>query len=545
MSLGLRVEDRLDGHSNYSVTKERMQSIFEEAEVWDIMMHTTQNPVVVPTGATQLATYNRKNNKGKRLILDRVKDNCIPHVRGKRNAHEMWIALSNIYQSTNENRKMVLKEKLKTIKMSNDRAAGYLTKITNVRDELAAIREVIPPTELVQIAVNGLPHSWMNFADGVCARETLPTWERFSDDCIQTEIRKGQLGAAKPIEQDEDVALSAGGKKSKGKKQASTSNGEGKGKGKGKQGNPQKDYSKVKCWNCQKMGHYVVVCPEKKKKGKNQSVAASAEVEDFADCFDREFGFTACESSSAGLAATQVQRKYAFPSISGASLGIWYVDSGASRHMTGVREYFSELSECGTDMEVVLGDDKVVRAVGVGTLTFERESKPPLKVSDVLYVPGMRKNLISISALEDRGYEVLFRGGQVLMYPRGTPADSARVIGVRHERMGHMYHGALRTLREITTGVPDFSTDHFDTCRGCAMRKFAKSPFPSSDNRATGILDFIHSDVSGRMSHVSLSGYEYYVLFIDDHPRRTWIYFLKTKSEVFKQFQEFRALVET
>eukprot|EP00253_Pinus_taeda_P020875 PITA_20875 len=540
MSLGLRVEDRLDEHNNYSVWKERMQSIFEEAKVRDIMVHTIQNPVVVPTDATQLADYNKKNNKGKRLILDKVKDHCIPHVIGKRNAHQMWTALSNLYQSTNENRKIVLKEKLKTIKMGNDSAAGYLTKITNVIDELAVVGEVIPPTELVRIAVNGLPRSWMNFADGVCARETLPTWERFWDDCIQTEIRKGQLGAAKPVEQDEDVALSARGKKGKGNKHASTSNSGGKGK---------------------------VVCP-KKKKGKNQSVATSAEVEDFADRFDREFGFTACESSSAGSPTTQFQREYAFPSISRASSGIWYVDNGASRHMAGVRKYFSELSESGTDMEVVLGDDRVVIAVGVGTLTFQRESKPPLKVSDVLYVPGMRKNLISVSALEVRGYEVLFRGGHVLMYPRGTPANSARVISVRHakvykfafqsllalsnstdnrasiselceiwhHRMGHMYHGALRTLRKITTGVPDFSTDHFDTCRGCAMGKFAKSPFPSSDSKATGILDLIHSDVSGRMSHVSLSGYQYYVFFIDDHSRRTWIYFLKTKSEVFKRF---------
>ena len=91
--------------------------------------------------------------------------------------------------------------------------------------------------------------------------------------------------------------------------------------------------------------------------------------------------------------------------------------------MTGVREYFSELSESDTNVEVVLGDDRVVRAVGVGTLTFQRESKPPLKVTEVFYVPGMRKNLISVSALEDRGYEVLFRGGQVLMYPRGAPAE--------------------------------------------------------------------------------------------------------------------------
>ena len=67
--------------------------------------------------------------------------------------------------------------------------------------------------------------------------------------------------------------------------------------------------------------------------------------------------------------------------------------------MTGVCEYFSELSESGTDIEVVLGDDNIVRAGGVGTLTFDREPKPPLKVSDVLYVLRMKKNLISISAL--------------------------------------------------------------------------------------------------------------------------------------------------
>ena len=147
MSLGLRVEDRLDGHSNYSVWKEKMQSIFEEAEVWDIMVHTAQNPVNVPTDAVQLAAFNKKNNKGKRLILDGIKDHCIPHVRGKRYAHEMWTALTNLYQSTNENKKMVLREMLKTIQMGKtDSAAGYLTKITNVRDALAVVGEVIPPT---------------------------------------------------------------------------------------------------------------------------------------------------------------------------------------------------------------------------------------------------------------------------------------------------------------------------------------------------------------------------------------------------------------
>ena len=90
---------------------------------------------------------------------------------------------------------MVLKEKLNTIKMGKtDSAIGYLTKITNVRDELAAVGEVIPPTELVRIVVNGLPNSWLNFVDGVCARETLPTWERFWDDCIRLKSGRASLG---------------------------------------------------------------------------------------------------------------------------------------------------------------------------------------------------------------------------------------------------------------------------------------------------------------------------------------------------------------
>ena len=56
----------------------------------------------------------------------------------------------------------------------------------------------------------------------------------------------------------------------------------------------------------------------------------------------------------------------------------------------------------------------------------------------------------------------------------------------------------------------------------------------------------IHSDLCGPISSVSLRGYEYYVTFIDDHSRKTWIYFLKSKKyeEVLQRFQEFKALVK-
>ena len=76
------------------------------------------------------------------------------------------------------------------------------------------------------------------------------------------------------------------------------------------------------------------------------------------------------------------------------------------------------------------------------------------------------------------------------------------------------------------------------------MGKYIKASFPSSEHRASGILELIHSDVRGPMSTLSLSGHEYYVTLIDDFSRKTWIYFLKTKGEVFARFKEFKALVE-
>ena len=82
------------------------------------------------------------------------------------------------------------------------------------------------------------------------------------------------------------------------------------------------------------------MCPEKKKKGKDKTMATLVKIEDLSESFDWEFGFIAFESTRAGSPATQVERECALPCTSGTSSRIWYVDSGASRHMTGVWEYF-------------------------------------------------------------------------------------------------------------------------------------------------------------------------------------------------------------
>lgn len=58
------------------------------------------------------------------------------------------------------------------------------------------------------------------------------------------------------------------------------------------------------------------------------------------------------------------------------------------------------------------------------------ESEKQLKMKDVLYVLGLKKNLLSVSGLEKKGSRVAFVDGQVLMWPKGKIIDDAIVIGV-------------------------------------------------------------------------------------------------------------------
>jgi transposase InsO family protein len=96
----------------------------------------------------------------------------------------------------------------------------------------------------------------------------------------------------------------------------------------------------------------------------------------------------------------------------------------------------------------------------------------------------------------------------------------------------------------MVKGLPEIQVFHDGVCKGCAQENNMKNLFPNSDSKAKGVLNLIHSDVCGPMSATSLNGYVYYVSFIDDFSRKTWIYFLKNKDEVFSKFKEFKALVE-
>ena len=107
----------------------------------------------------------------------------IPHISSKTRAYQMWDALTSLFQSSNENRKMVSREKLKSIKMAKvEGVIPYLTRISQVRNELAAVGEVVPGFELVRTTLNGSAKPWTVFVEAIVARENLLSWDRIWDD---------------------------------------------------------------------------------------------------------------------------------------------------------------------------------------------------------------------------------------------------------------------------------------------------------------------------------------------------------------------------
>jgi len=82
--------------------------------------------------------------------------------------------------------------------------------------------------------------------------------------------------------------------------------------------------------------------------------------------------------------------------------------NGALLHMTEARELFSHLTEKDSGIHVELGDDAKYSMKGEGTILFQPGSSGSFDAQDVLYVLGLRKNLISISIMEDMGFAIIF-----------------------------------------------------------------------------------------------------------------------------------------
>ena len=89
-----------------------------------------------------------------------------------------------------------------------------------------------------------------------------------------------------------------------------------------------------------------------------------------------------------------------------------------------------------------------------------------------------------------------------------------------HRILGHLHHGTLNILQQISTGLPKGTLAQLDQCKGCTMGNFVKSTFHEKENRASVILERVHTNVCGPFSVASTTKQKYYVIFVDDYSHR-------------------------
>ena len=104
--------------------------------------------------------------------------------------------------------------------------------------------------------------------------------------------------------------------------------------------------------------------------------------------------------------------------------------------MAEFKESFVKLSEHESPHKVKIGDDYQYPIKGSGESSYKPAFGKSMKMKDVLFVPRLNKNLLSIFSLDAKSMRVVFVDGQVLMWPKGKTIDDAVVIG---EKEGGLY----------------------------------------------------------------------------------------------------------
>jgi hypothetical protein len=116
--------------------------------------------------------------------------------------------------------------------------------------------------------------------------------------------------------------------------------------------------------------------------------------------------------------------------------------------------------------------------------------------------------------------------------------DSDNPTYLWHYRLGHIGIKCMKKLHSDGL-LESLDFKSFDKCEPCLMGKMTKTPFSGIMERATDLLEIIHTDVCGPMSILMRGGYHYFLTFTDDLSRYGYVYSMKHKFEMFEEFKEF------
>ena len=489
-------------------------------------------------------------------LLANMKEETIVKIDGGDTAYSIWKSVHDQLLPNTEDAEAQFKNSIYSLSKGNLSLDEYIRKFKEICNKLAAIGKPLSDVDKVFQVSKGLGNKYKEFRIAVLSKPPYPSFNQFVMS-LQNFEQVYLVEETSSIDHNQAFF----GQRGRGR---TMRGGRGKGRGRGSnsfsQTRPNYSNNNNQASNS--------TAPSKnrpnynigKNQGKGDCQICGRTNHTAVTCYYRYDYANEEETAQEALAAMN---------LSGNNDPNFYADSGATAHMTNQGGNLKYLKPYyGTD-HIFVGNGQALPITYTGNALFNT-SHGKLALKNVLVVPKIKKNLLSVSKLiddnacsfefnssgfviKDSKQQIVAKGhrqGNLFALEEGKiealAAVNAKGVSsdIWHARLGHPNYAFLKSLEnKKVINVTKWLTK--DTiCTSCQLGKRCKLSFNKSESISKFPLQKIHSDLWGPAPTVSSQKFQYYVIFIDDFTRYTWLYPLKYKSEFYSCFLKFQAFAE-
>lgn len=452
-------------------------------------------------------TSPEHEKKARARIVLAIDESLYVHVQKETSAADMWKSLKTLFDDHGLSRKIGLLRKMISVRRDDcSSMAEYLANITTTANKLSGIGFKITDEWIGAIMLAGLGDVYKPLIMGIESSGIDITGNNIQMKLIDIDAGK-----------DNETAFYIKSKKSsKGFKNA------------------------FKCYNCGGKGHIANNCKVPKRDKKGDAKLANA--------------FTAMTTTSSG----------------DQNHGGWYIDSGASCHMTPHKDILNNFTP-NTQPSITVANNQKLKVIGSGSTSI-RVNDNDIQIKEVLVVPELSANLLSVSCMVESGNSVIFEkeGCRVININRDVllnikASNGTYKLNVNspqcnkatsdydelmrwHRKLGHLSYSHMCKLQKFVGNISlNGDKNAIAKCIPCLQGKQPRESFKHSEVtiKTKSVLELVHSDVCGKMNNTSIGGSSYFVTFIDDFSRKVFVYFMKQRSELPAIFKSFKCMVET
>ncbi|KAJ9535587.1 hypothetical protein OSB04_un001276 [Centaurea solstitialis] len=250
----------------------------------------------------------------------------------------------------------------------------------------------------------------------------------------------------------------------------------------------------------------------------------------------------------------------------------WWVDSGATSHVCKDLRWFKVCQPIEDGSFVKMGNVATEPIKGLGSVLLYFTSGKCVCLDNVLYVPGIRKNLLSEIVMNKCGYKQVLESDKYILSRHGAFVGFGYVCNnmirlnidyssydfsvcmmsssssynlskseLWHARLGHVHYKRLKDMSKMSL-IPAFDLNN-EQCKTCSLTKITRQPFKDV-KRDSKVLELIHSDLCDFHATPSLGNKKYVVTFIDDASRYCYVYLLHSKDQALDKFKVYKQEVE-